>query len=400
MSIASAHIQKHSICPDSHVEYFIKVVYLGKEWPLRKRFRDFSHFDHVLRSQNYILSVELPQKSWWNRLDPNFITNRVKTLQTDLNCLFCAPLSPENTLVREFLEVDFNSLALDRHGASINHRHFEDKDKLLSIVKATSLQLLSLETPRLMTSPKAAPYRDRRSWSFSSASGTHPNSNVAERAISSSAEGSRTRANSIFKLSSSWGSGTSKNSLNFQSKYLIEACLDPSVEATATQEWRLQQLSFDRMLYDLTSLAVRNPRGTERNYDRSSSAFSIEEDNKEGSEEVITHAIFKPLTSAIQRLEADAKYLRASILDAEKNSAIMLEKYLNEMIVERFETETSDSSSSTKSTTRSPNRGSLVKLEDRGDASLVGMSGASAHQTESQFKPFGKKSVSFRETPT
>jgi PX domain len=108
-ALASAHIQKYSITPEGHVEYFIKVVYIGKEWPLRKRYSDFSKFDSIVRSQKSDMPVELPPKRRlkFNSIDPEFLAKRLQLLQGYLDSFFCYPLSPEHSLVKEFLEVDF-----------------------------------------------------------------------------------------------------------------------------------------------------------------------------------------------------------------------------------------------------------------------------------------------------
>jgi hypothetical protein len=47
--LASAHIQKYGRSAEGHNEFFIKVFYLGKEWGIRKRYRDFVKFDTAFR---------------------------------------------------------------------------------------------------------------------------------------------------------------------------------------------------------------------------------------------------------------------------------------------------------------------------------------------------------------
>lgn len=79
MSI-TADIQKYGM-NDGHTEYFIKVMYLGQQWAIRKRFSDFAELDSYLRGQGHELVVELPSRNWWSRFDPYVLVQRQKELQ-------------------------------------------------------------------------------------------------------------------------------------------------------------------------------------------------------------------------------------------------------------------------------------------------------------------------------
>jgi len=112
MSLVSCHVQKYSQNKDGYTEYFILVLYQGREWALRKRFSDFSKFDEYLRNSGYTINYQLPEKNWWNKFDPTLLTRRLKELQNYLDVLLGEELSAQDSLVREFLEVDENMLAM------------------------------------------------------------------------------------------------------------------------------------------------------------------------------------------------------------------------------------------------------------------------------------------------
>ena len=110
---ASAHIQRFSTNSEGRTEYFINVIYLGSQWAIRKCFSDFSHFNSVLKSRELTIPVDLPEKSWWNKFNPDFLNQRKKTLQAYLNTLL-QNVELDNSLLKEFLEVDENMLIIAR----------------------------------------------------------------------------------------------------------------------------------------------------------------------------------------------------------------------------------------------------------------------------------------------
>jgi hypothetical protein len=324
MSIASAHLQKYSVCPDGHVEYFIKVVYLGREWPLHKRYKDFSHFDTVLRAQGIILTVELPPRSWWNKLDPNFLANRYKLLQLYIDCLFRPPLSPEHSLVREFLEVDNNNLVSERKCALEDKNHFEKKDRLLEIAKSTGAKLLSLARPSSPTGPPSPSMRGNRSRSFSSQTRASP---LSEPNVSSI--DSRSFSVSASRVSTSWGSGSYRGSPSAQHhryKSLLEACASGSVQGP---EWQVRQLTFDRLLHKMSSPEL--PVRVDRVSDISSSAFMFEE---QSSSSVVGSLVLPK--EKFERLELALRSVREEVMIGLQSSCICSVS-IDNLVVHSFE---------------------------------------------------------------
>ncbi len=149
---ASAHIQKFSKNNDGHTEYFIKVVFNGREWAIRKRYSEFIQFDDYLGKSGYKVSYSLPEKTWWKRFDQNVLGQRQKELQSYLDVLLKSTVSTENSLVREFLEVDYNKLAFARRQTVREFTKAENLDTIVtnfrkSVIDIPSKKTLMMSTP-------------------------------------------------------------------------------------------------------------------------------------------------------------------------------------------------------------------------------------------------------------
>jgi len=84
----TADIQKFVKNSNGCVEYFIKVVYKGKEWAIRKRYSDFLRLNEFLLKRGIVVNYDLPQKIWWTtRYDTELLYQRLKGLQSYLNVL-------------------------------------------------------------------------------------------------------------------------------------------------------------------------------------------------------------------------------------------------------------------------------------------------------------------------
>eukprot|EP01036_Dinobryon_divergens_P030117 gene30117-39312_t len=117
----SAEIQKFEIGRSGRVEYFIKVVFHGRVWAIRKRFSDFVILDRALRRQIQTNSHNipvLPPKEWlgiqsWKKNNSKLV-KRQRELQKYLHVLLNDVISNDNSLVKEFLEVDYNNLEITK----------------------------------------------------------------------------------------------------------------------------------------------------------------------------------------------------------------------------------------------------------------------------------------------
>lgn len=145
MSLVSCHIQKFYTNAAGYTEYFILILFQGREWAIRKRYSDFLRFDEFLRNSGQCLHYQLPEKNWWNKFDPTLLSKRLKELQNYLDVLLRETVSAENSLVREFLEVDENMLALAKKQS---FKEISYSDKMVLIVKQTRKAMIAIPSNR------------------------------------------------------------------------------------------------------------------------------------------------------------------------------------------------------------------------------------------------------------
>ena len=142
----SAHVQKNSLNKDGFTEYFILILYKGSEWGIRKRYSDFVQFDLYLQQSGYEVFHKLPEKNFWSRLDPTLISKRMVELQNYLSTLLQNTLSTDNNLIREFLEVDENTLAMAiKQSKREPHKETSWAERLNVIVKDTRKTMVGIE---------------------------------------------------------------------------------------------------------------------------------------------------------------------------------------------------------------------------------------------------------------
>jgi hypothetical protein len=118
----SAEIQKFETGRSGRVEYFIKVVFHGRVWAIRKRFSDFVILDRALRHQiqnsSHSCLPALPPKEWFGiqswKKDTHKLVKRQRDLQKYLHVLLNDVISNDNSLVKEFLEVEHNNFEITK----------------------------------------------------------------------------------------------------------------------------------------------------------------------------------------------------------------------------------------------------------------------------------------------
>lgn len=111
---ASAEIQWYDRNRDGYVEYFIKVVYNGRQWSIKKRYNEFAVLNEYLIKNQCEVPFPLPAKHPWRRRDDKMLKLRRKELQSYLDGLLgCHSLSG-NRFLKEFLEIDVGMLGLTR----------------------------------------------------------------------------------------------------------------------------------------------------------------------------------------------------------------------------------------------------------------------------------------------
>jgi PX domain len=137
---ASCHIQKYSTDADGHTQFFVVVLFHGKEWAIRKRYSEFRKLDRYLKRRGFNINQTLPPKDWWNRFDPTLLARRQRELQTYLD-LLTTTVPTDNSLVKEFLEVDSHFLELAKKQS---FHHLSYSDQLQAIVKQTKQDMLPI----------------------------------------------------------------------------------------------------------------------------------------------------------------------------------------------------------------------------------------------------------------
>jgi hypothetical protein len=101
----TAEIQKYSHHQDGYVEYFIKVVHNGRVWGIRKRYSHFVQLHEHFIKNGYTIDVALPKKSW-KKFDETRLKKRLKALQDYIDCLLRTFSLSDNSLLKEFFEVE------------------------------------------------------------------------------------------------------------------------------------------------------------------------------------------------------------------------------------------------------------------------------------------------------
>ena len=141
----SANVQKNSLNKDGYTEYFLLILYKGSEWGIRKRYSDFVKFDRYLQESGYEIAYKLPEKNFWSRFDDTLISKRMVELQAYLNSLLQNTLSTDNNLIREFLEVDENILAMAIEQSKREpHKETTYDERLEDIVKSARRMMLGM----------------------------------------------------------------------------------------------------------------------------------------------------------------------------------------------------------------------------------------------------------------
>jgi hypothetical protein len=141
MTTTTADIQRYEVSAEGNIYYFIKVVYNGREWAVRKRYSDFSKLDEYLLKDGFKLSYALPSKQFWNRFDKKALMERQKGLQSYLNTLLTNTVSSDNSLVKEFLEVDHNRL---QHARKQSFHALKRTERLESLVSIMSRMVIHI----------------------------------------------------------------------------------------------------------------------------------------------------------------------------------------------------------------------------------------------------------------
>jgi hypothetical protein len=144
----TADIQKYGRNRDGYIEYFIKVVHNGKVWGIKKRFSEFVQLNEFLIKSGYGVPPSLPKKTTvWKKVDDKLLQKRSKALQVYINDLLKTFSVADNSLLKEFLEVEVNWLK------SAKQQSFKKVQRMDLIPLAFSKLVIQIPVSRVKTSP-------------------------------------------------------------------------------------------------------------------------------------------------------------------------------------------------------------------------------------------------------
>lgn len=170
---ANADIQKFSRHRDGHIEYFIKVVHNGREWGIKKRYREFEKLhEHLVRS-GFVFDGKLPQKTLWKKNTEDKLIKRRKALQIYLSKLL-KTFSMDNSVMKEFFEVETVWLKLARRN-SVREMMTQEQLSRLPVLLTSMMVTIPFQRNRSMSynikltpsMPFGSPSARQKSISFS-----------------------------------------------------------------------------------------------------------------------------------------------------------------------------------------------------------------------------------------
>lgn len=140
----SAEIQKYSHHQDGYVEYFIKVVHNGRIWGVRKRYSHFVQLHDHLIKQGYIVDTPLPKKSW-KKFDEARLKKRLKALQEYIDSLLRVYSLSDNSLLKEFFEVETVWLQIAKKQS---FKEIQSSEKLTRLPKTLQTWMIAVPYTR------------------------------------------------------------------------------------------------------------------------------------------------------------------------------------------------------------------------------------------------------------
>jgi hypothetical protein len=110
----AADIQYYQRNRDGIVEYYIKVVHNGREWIIKRRYKEFAKLHDHLVKDGYIIDSKFPEKVMWKKNDKKILNKRLEELRVYFRELLTKYSVAESSLLKEFLEVEVIFLQLAR----------------------------------------------------------------------------------------------------------------------------------------------------------------------------------------------------------------------------------------------------------------------------------------------
>ncbi|OQR94656.1 hypothetical protein ACHHYP_01020 [Achlya hypogyna] len=147
----SALITGHETVGD-HTEFIVQISCSGVVWLISRRFSDFDQLHCRLESVfQGELCVRLPEKQWFGRFDPGFLTKRQAGLQLYLDGILQIPGITDDRSLQHFFEameknVELHSDLNHRNSQSLSatNKHLTEAERWLAIVDKTAHALIDI----------------------------------------------------------------------------------------------------------------------------------------------------------------------------------------------------------------------------------------------------------------
>ncbi|GIX62108.1 golgin subfamily B member 1-like protein [Babesia caballi] len=97
-------------CIDSHVVYTLRFNDFGVDKLVTRRFSDFCLYDCVLRGTGYVPPIPLPEKRFWDNMDPSFLSQRFQALKSYTAQQLRHPQNVQLYLLHMFLGCSLESI--------------------------------------------------------------------------------------------------------------------------------------------------------------------------------------------------------------------------------------------------------------------------------------------------
>ncbi|KDO32072.1 hypothetical protein SPRG_03291 [Saprolegnia parasitica CBS 223.65] len=134
-----------------HTEFIVQISCSGVVWLISRRFSDFDQLhcrlESVFQSE---LRVRLPEKQWFGRFDPGFLSKRQAGLQQYLDGILQIPGITDDRSLQHFFEMEKNvelQSDMNRNSSqsmSATQKHLTEAERWLAIVDKTAHALIDI----------------------------------------------------------------------------------------------------------------------------------------------------------------------------------------------------------------------------------------------------------------
>lgn len=236
----SADIQFYQRNRDGIVEYFIKVVHNGKEWIVKKRYSEFSKLNDYLLKNNIEIKSKFPTKVMWKKNDKKLLNKRLDELRLYFKELTSKYSVSDNSLLKEFLEVEDVFLRLARR---TNISETIRLDKIPTLFVKSMIPLPQLLRKSSLSQHNFLPLKKAKSFSVSNRTPLRKDS-LSQQSDYNSATNNNTISNTTVMGSTTLVNGTPNRDRKFSIDIFNLSSAAFSMEATNTLQITIKKNAF------------------------------------------------------------------------------------------------------------------------------------------------------------